>query len=331
MYRQIRLHDDDTTFHRILWRDDPSEEIREYGMKRLTFGTNYAPCGAIQTVRDLAETNEPTYPEAAKIIKKDIYVDDIISGSHDLPSALRLQKEIIEIFKSGCFDVKKWASNTNELLEVVPPEDREVSIPLSLNPDKTVKTLGIYWNSKSDALNFKFKYDTDGPLTKRFVLSNIARLFDPMGLLAPITVKAKLFMKRIWASQCDWDELISSVIADDWKKFVAQFTLFPSFEIPRWIQTTPDACLQLHGFSDASTDAYGAAIYIRCVSEDGVISTRLLIAKSKVTPRVLQTIPRLELRAASLLALLMAYVLRSLRHHHFDPTSIHFWTDSKVG
>lgn len=330
MYRQIRLHDDDVTFHRILWRDYPAEEIREYGMKRLTFGTNYAPCGAIQTVRALADANKATHFEAAEIIEKDIYVDDIISGSHDIPSALRLQSEIIQIFKSGCFDVKKWSSNTNELLEAVPPEDRELSLPLSLNADKTIKTLGIFWNSKSDSLNFKFKYDADGPLTKRFVLSNIARLFDPMGLLAPITVKAKLFMKRIWASQCDWDQVVPSEIVEDWKKFVAQFSLFPSFKIPRWIQTTPETSLQLHGFSDASTDAYGAAIYLRCVSESETITTSLLIAKSKVTPKILQTIPRLELRAASLLASLMAYVLCSLRHYNFQSSDIHFWTDSKV-
>lgn len=172
-------------------------------MTRLTFGTNYAPCAAIQTIRTLAEENQTDHPDAAEIIKRDTYVDDIISGSHDIATALRLQGDIINIFKSACFEVKKWASNTNELLENVPIEDRALTIPLSIDPDKTIKTLGILWNSTSDSLNFNFHYDTEEPLTKRFVLSNIARLFDPMGLLAPITVKAKLFMKRIWASQCD--------------------------------------------------------------------------------------------------------------------------------
>ncbi|XP_055307518.1 uncharacterized protein LOC129571715 [Sitodiplosis mosellana] len=165
MYRQIRLHDDDITFHRILWRENPSEQIKEYGMTRLTFGTNYAPCAAIQSVRTLAEENQADHPAAAEIIKRDIYVDDVISGSHDIPSALRLQKEIINIFKSACFDVKKWASNTNELLEAVPAEDRELSIPLSMNPDKTIKTLGIFWNSKSDTLKFNFKYDANESLS----------------------------------------------------------------------------------------------------------------------------------------------------------------------
>lgn len=65
MYRQIRLHNDDVTFHRILWRKNPSDAIEEYGMKRLTFGTNYAPCGAIQTVQTLAEENQAEYYEAA--------------------------------------------------------------------------------------------------------------------------------------------------------------------------------------------------------------------------------------------------------------------------
>ncbi|XP_055308877.1 uncharacterized protein LOC129572799 [Sitodiplosis mosellana] len=151
-----------------------------------------------------------------------------------------------------------------------------------------------------------------------------------MGLLAPITVKAKLFMKRIWECKCDWDEPIPSEIAKDWKAFVSQFTVFSSFKIPRWIKTTPKASIQLHGFSDASVDAYGAGIYIRCLNEDGTITTSLLISKSKVAPKIFQTIPRLELRAALILASLMMYVKQSLRHHHIDASNIHLWCDSKV-
>lgn len=87
MYRQIRLHDDDITFHRILWRENPSEKIKEYMMLRLTFGTNYAPCGAIQTIQHLANENQNDHFEAAQVIKKDIYVDDVISGSYDISSS----------------------------------------------------------------------------------------------------------------------------------------------------------------------------------------------------------------------------------------------------
>lgn len=101
MYRRIRVIDEDITFQRILWRNDPSEKIKEYGLNRLAFGTNYAPCGAIQTVFKLAEQNQDEFPNASRTIRKDMYVDDCISGASNVESALQLQKDLLHIFNSA--------------------------------------------------------------------------------------------------------------------------------------------------------------------------------------------------------------------------------------
>lgn len=77
MYRQIRVHDDDITYQRILWRDDNSQSIKEYGINRLSFGLNYSPCAAIQTIKTLAQENCSKFPESSQIIDKDIYMDDV--------------------------------------------------------------------------------------------------------------------------------------------------------------------------------------------------------------------------------------------------------------
>lgn len=107
MYRQIRIHEENETYLRILHRNDPSEEIKEYAMTTLTFGFNYAPCGAIQTVRELADQNLNEFPEASTTIKRDTYVDDVISGSYSINAALKLQRETINIFNSAGFKLKK--------------------------------------------------------------------------------------------------------------------------------------------------------------------------------------------------------------------------------
>lgn len=80
MYRQIRVYDSDFTYQRLLLRNDPSEPIKKYGINRLSFGWNYSPSGAIQTINTIADQNKHEYPEAAAVIEKDTYVDDNISG-----------------------------------------------------------------------------------------------------------------------------------------------------------------------------------------------------------------------------------------------------------
>lgn len=330
MYRQIRIHEENETYLRILHRNDPSEEIKEYAMTTLTFGLNYAPCGAIQTVRELADQNLNEFPEASTTIKRDTYVDDVISGSYSINAALKLQQETINIFDSAGFKLKKWASNCDEVLQSVPAEDREVNIPLALNPEKTIKTLGVFWNTSLDVFHYRINYNEEN-LTKRFVLSTIARIYDPLGFIAPVIAKAKIFMKRIWNYKLEWDDLLPNELIQEWQCFTSVLMSLTELKIPRWINTTSkNRSIELHGFADASADAYGAVIYLRCINQFGQVTSSLIISKSKIAPVKMLTIPRLELCAALLLADLMKYTLNSIRHVEIKPEDIYFWSDSEI-
>lgn len=82
--------------------------------------------------------------------------------------------------------------------------------------------------------------------------------------------------------------------------------------------------VQLHGFSDASEQAYGAWIYIVCKSSSGEMSCALMCSKSRVAPLKILSLPRLELCRALLLARLMKMLMTGLNvtvHSKF------FWTD----
>ena len=81
---------------------------------------------------------------------------------------------------------------------------------------------------------------------------------------------------------------------------------------------------QLHGFCDASKRAYAAAVYLRSVYANGDISVRLISSKTCVAPLKEQTIPRLELLGATILARLIRIVLKCL----ISNTEIYCWTDS---
>ncbi|XP_044575257.1 uncharacterized protein LOC123259057 [Cotesia glomerata] len=124
------------------------------------------------------------------------YVDDIYGGADNEEDAIRVAVQTKALCAAGCFPLAKWASNSPRLLAEVASE-KQLEIPLKEISDASVKVLGMYWNSNTDALQFKYTLPPETPKTKRTILSEIAKLYDPLGLLAPIVVKVKIFMQDL--------------------------------------------------------------------------------------------------------------------------------------
>lgn len=98
-------------------------------------------------------------------------------------------------------------------------------------------------------------------------------------------------------------------------------------KVPRWIQYTLDSTVEIHGFCDASENAYGAAIYIRVENADKSAHTFLLTAKTRVAPIKKLSIRRLELCGAVLLSKLAVSITNNLQISHY---TTQFWTDSTI-
>lgn len=124
MYRMIKMRPEHRKFQKILWRFSENEPIKIYELNTVTFGTKSAPYMAIATTFALADAERNNFPEAAKRVKTDFYVDDCMSGSHSIESAIELQQELDGLFKSGHFLLRKWASNEPTILKHVPIEHR---------------------------------------------------------------------------------------------------------------------------------------------------------------------------------------------------------------
>lgn len=332
MYRQIRIDESDITYQRIFWRSHPTDQIREYCLNRLTFGTNFAPSFAIMSLHHLAQLEREKFPHGAEVIANDMYMDDAMSGNSSVELALRDQCESISILKSAEMDLRKWVSNANELLEAVPESHREISVPLAVNGDESIKALGTYWNTSTDVFEFRVSIDDTKPsYTKRAIMSTICKLFDPLGLVSPVVAKAKMFMKEVWRSECDWDDVVSSELDVQWRKYLSELKAIKHIKVRRWIGYLPNSLsIQLHGFCDASTRAYGAHIYLRVIYPSNDIRTHLIISKSKIAPMTSPTIPRLELCGAVVLAELMQYVRTTIRHEQVKPADVKLWTDSQT-
>ncbi|XP_059221290.1 uncharacterized protein LOC131995958 [Stomoxys calcitrans] len=328
MYRQISVNPSHTPFQRIIFRDDPNDNLHEYELQTVTFGLNCAPYLALRTIQQLATDIKDVYPLASHVLMSCMYVDDVMAGGHDVSSAIKVQTELTAALESAGFALRKWTSNSSEFLASIPREHLLNEDFLQFNDNSTAKTLGVRWNARYDYFYFSAKAirPNERP-TKRFILSEISKLFDPAGWLCPYIVLAKLLMRDIWASNTDWDSPVPTHLLTNWLDFLANYSDINDLRISRWVQYTPDCEVQLHGFCDASEKAYAATIYSRTIDSNGNINTYLLVAKSRVSPLKTVSIPRLELCAA----LLLAETIEALMQVFPIPnTKIFCWSDSMI-
>ncbi|XP_062704099.1 uncharacterized protein LOC134286498 [Aedes albopictus] len=233
MYRQIKVVPAHSCFQRIFWRDDPAQPLRVLELTTVTYGTACAPFLATRCLLQLSIDEADSFPIAANIIREDCYVDDILSGADTVAEAIECQTQLIGMLKSAGFPVHKWSSNSPKLLECIPESDREELVNLTDGCEGVMKTLGLTWSPQRDEFAFVANHlaNESKPPTKRSVLSEISKLFDPIGLLSPVIIIAKLIMQRIWLAGVPWDAKLEGDLLQEWLQF--RTSLQQQVTIPR--------------------------------------------------------------------------------------------------
>ncbi|KAJ8939800.1 hypothetical protein NQ318_022731 [Aromia moschata] len=143
----------------------------------------------MRTVRQLSQDEKLSFPLASEFVAQDMYVDDFVSSVPSTSQAVELYHQLVEMFQTGGFQIMKWATNSKELLANIPLENHTSKI-VSFESDR-LKVLGLQWQPGLD----------------RHILSTVARCYDPLGFLAPVTLLAKLLIKQLWILKLDWDEV----------------------------------------------------------------------------------------------------------------------------
>ncbi|KAL9987044.1 hypothetical protein ACROYT_G001279 [Oculina patagonica] len=162
----------------------------------------------------------------------------------------------------------------------------------------SVKTW-VFVVSHGGLFKFQVNLPTKSNIKKRSFLRKIATLFDPLGLLSPYTIRAKVVIQEMWASGVDWDEPVDRRLSLKATQWFDELSVLPTLHIPRCLRNTAAVkSVTLHTFVDASQEAYGAACYTRHLYEDESVSCCLVASKSRVAPLQAVSIPRLELMAA---------------------------------
>ncbi|XP_011884011.1 PREDICTED: uncharacterized protein LOC105571146 [Vollenhovia emeryi] len=323
MYRQILIDERDIDFQRILWLGHNSVAPCEYQLLTVTYGMTCAPYLALRVLKCLVDDEGDRFPLASSIIRNQIYVDDVLFGDDDISSLRQRRDQLVNLMRCGKFELRKWASNSPALLEDIDPSGHGLACSKTIADDEKIKVLGIVWNPARDTFQFRVTINRSIPESKREILSTIAKLFDPLGWVSPVIIAAKIFMQHLWRSQLTWDQKIPDDLQARWQLIFSKLTFLNDVSIPRWTRVQPDGQIELHGFADASSNAYAAVIYLRSISSSGEVSVSLLTSKSKVAPVTPLTIPRLELSATLLLSSLMHFVITSL---DLSSVPIFLWT-----
>ncbi len=151
MHRAVSIVAEDKDLHRFLWRSNQSETLCDYRMARVTFGVSASSFAVNMSLLLNANELAHEFPLAAKAVLDLFYVNDGLTGTDSIPEALALRVELQELFARGQFLLRKWRSNSLEVLNHLTPDLKEspVSDTLALSEEYS-KTLGLEWNSQLD-------------------------------------------------------------------------------------------------------------------------------------------------------------------------------------
>jgi len=255
---------------------------------------------------------------ASRASEEDFYVDDYLSGAESVQEADQTRKELCSLLATAAMTFRKWRSSSSEFLQTVPPNLTEAENLLIAPSDKPLKTLKLHWNVSSDQLSVAVP---PIPINVKSM-----KVYDLLGFFSPVTITGKILLRTLWQSKLGWDTPIKDNLADTWTSWTSQLEIIGNYNIPRRYSLRDDIIQKtLHGFADASQEAYGAVVYVKSTHSDSTATVSIVIAKTRVVPLKGLTIPRAELTAAHLISKLLNYLSRLL---HID--DICAWSDSSI-
>ncbi|KAL9975369.1 hypothetical protein ACROYT_G012524 [Oculina patagonica] len=360
-FLNIEIIPEERDLLRFLWIDDinsSNPEVITLRFTRLVFGLVCSPFILNVTLRNHLSKYENIDPSFVDTVVRALYVDDFASGKDTVKDSFELYRKLKLRFGEGGFNMRKWASNSQELTELIKKEEAAISAtpkPFSevtlasksnvvedgssnntVNEETLIKVMGVPWDRIEDNLKFDLTAFSgqalEGTLTKRKLLSTTAQFYDPLGLLSPVILPLKCMFQEICGLKIDWDETLSEDLTSRWKELFEDMERVSSIAVPRCILDEVEVgdikSIQLHGFADASKYAFGANVYIK-VTTSNVCSSHLLASKTRVGPLNGETISRLELMAALTLANLMTVVYEALVHI-VKVDAVFNWTDSQI-
>ena len=311
-FLRVGLKIEDRDYTRFLWYLDPKDEcspIVSYRFKAVLFGATCSPFLLHATLAYHFRNCDSKYRE---VLSSGFYVDNLI-GVVDSESELsEFYPEASRVLKSANMPLQQWATNNVNVRNQIDDLEQEKC-------ERRTNVLGLVWDTDTDTLNLKKPlWKEKFPATKRQLLSEISTVYDPLGLMSPLTIRGKFIMKETWKLDIGWDEIVPNDILASWTILRKELEQISTIEVPRSICTKGGT---LHCFADASKSAYGAVCYIKAGP-----NVHILTSKARVVPMQTRTLPQLELTGVLVGAQLIQWVVDTMKCT-FD--AIYLWSDNE--
>ena len=356
-FLMVGISSSDRDVLRFLWFKDPfdiNSEIIHLHFTRLVFGLRPSPAILGAVISHHLDKYRNEHPQLVSSIRESLYVDDLVSGANTVEEAFEYYLQAKKIMSEAGMNLRKWNSNSAELCcKIQKSESRshdqntvspssavseeeesfvksETTLPTPTDGAFLNKLLGLGWDCETDQFVFNLQelidYSASLPSSKRSILKVTSKIFDPLGLLSPFVIRLKVLFQTLCKEGSHWDDPLQEEYLRIWKLLLSEFRALNNLRIPRCYFSTDKTpvSVQLHGFCDASYQAYAAVVYIRSVLSDGSVDTQIVSSKTRVAPIKQQSIPRLELLGALILSRLSHSVISSLPSH----VETFYWTDS---
>lgn len=322
MYNSVWLEDREMHLHRFLSRDHPEDDIEEFAITRVNIGDRPAGCIAQLAMRETAKL--PTFThlkEERRVLEEDSYVDDILTSHNSLETLVKITQGVEDILKTGGFYLKPWVwsgqsgrqKSTGGIQQENQNPRSKTIILYNQMRDEDNKALGVGYDTEEDKLymltsiNFSKKRKkmrmgknltkdevrpgTPNPLSRRELLSQVAGLYDPIGLVAPLKQKGAILVRKAFQetgggsmTHETWDKPLSEGLREEAVKLFEEYANLSQIKFPRSLTPTDwkDQPVAIT-FSDGSDKTYGAVMYLRWDTTHGA-EVRFVEAKAKLTP-----------------------------------------------
>ena len=325
-FLQIEIDEQDRDLLRSFWIE--KDQVVVYRFARLPFGLTCSPFILAATLQKHLKSTDLS-SEVQKSIMDDFYVDDNVTGADDTETLLRSKDTLETTFKDAGMILSQFNSNNLTF--------RDMLSESNPNLPEIESVLGIMWNLISDELTVnsdpdKFIINTTFGRkkivenTKREVYSTLGKAFDPCGFISPFTFIGKILLRDVCENVKSWDTKLPEKYLETWLLFKSQLVYLSDIKIPRYVNISNAETIYIAGFCDASQLGFAAAIYYIAKNSTGEFKSNLLLSKTRIAPKNISSIPRLELCGALLLVNLMNHVKKSIPY--IPQNSYFYFTDS---
>jgi hypothetical protein len=262
-FLQVRIRKAERDSLRFHWKSNKQSLVETLRFTRALFGLVCSPLLLGGVVERHLESWEEREPELVTEIRRSLYVDNLLSGKPTVGEAKDLKEGAIKIFQDAKFTLHKWHSNNPELeseQSSVETENTFAKQQLGAPTDPESSLLGLSWNKETDEFSVVVP-EMKPNVTKRELLSNLASIYDPLGLVAPVTLKGKTIYRETCKAKTAWDASLPEPQAAEYGRWVRE--LPRRVTVPRALTTQREAVeeIELHTFGDASGKGVCAALY----------------------------------------------------------------------